>query len=515
MPEYLSPGVYVEEIPSGPHPIEGVATSTAAFLGETERGAVEPRLVTSFGEFERWFGGTLDAPRFLPNALDGFFLNGGARALVCRVAGTRATPAEAPFGGFVLRAVGAGTWGNRIWARIDGSTSEPGEVPAPAGFRVRIAYWSGQPSGFHPFDPFVDAVRLPRPAVVEDFDDLSLDEDSGSTRFMSGSTLCLLVRDATLAAGILPANGSQALAGGTDDPEPLAAAAFKGEGYSGAASAGRQGLAALAENEYDDVALLCAPGAAVDVQQALVAHCEQMRYRFAVIDCGPGASDPASIDPRAMIRASAFAAFYYPWLSVSDPNTGVPKWIPPCGHVLGAYARTDAERGVFKAPANEALAGVRQVEFNLDENTLAALNQRRVNAIRAFPGQGIRLWGARTLAQDSDTEWKYVSVRRLLIFIEHSIEKGTQWAVFEPNDARLWTRVKDTIRGFLRAQWRLGAFAGQKEEQAFFVKCDEQTMTQDDIDNGRLVCEIGIAPVRPAEFVIVRIFRQTAKLPCP
>jgi phage tail sheath protein FI len=240
-----------------------------------------------------------------------------------------------------------------------------------------------------------------------------------------------------------------------------------------------------------------------------VNHCENQRYRFAVIDAPKGQSSTISLDPRSMIADSEYAAFYYPWIITSDPMTGARKLIPPGGNVLGVYARTDSERGVFKSPANEILRGVLDLEYDLDDGTQDDLNPKGVNAIRSFPGRGIRVWGARTMS--SDALWKYVSVRRLFIFIERSIYEGTQWVVFEPNDDRLWARVIDTIRLFLRTQWRLGALFGRTEQEAFFITCDRTTMTQDDILNGRLICEIGIAPVRPAEFVVFRIFQNTAE----
>jgi hypothetical protein len=182
--------------------------------------------------------------------------------------------------------------------------------------------------------------------------------------------------------------------------------------------------------------------------------------------------------------------------------------IPPGGHVLGIYARTDSDRGVFKAPANEIVRGALDLEVDLNDGDQNTLNPLGVNVTRSFPGRGIRVWGARTIT--SNSLWKYVSVRRLFIFLERSIYEGTQWVVFEPNDDRLWARVIDTIRLFLRTQWRLGALMGRTEQEAFHITCDRTTMTQDDILNGRLICEIGIAPVRPAEFVVFRIFQDTA-----
>jgi len=279
--------------------------------------------------------------------------------------------------------------------------------------------------------------------------------------------------------------------------------------YEGAADAegGPCGLAALDLDDYRDVALVYAPDAhaVTGLIPLLIAHCERSQSRFAVIDAPRGT--PAPLDPRAAWDTS-YAAFYYPWLQVHDAATGARRLVPPGGHVLGVYARTDVEQGVFKAPANEALSGVEGLEFEVAADQQEPLNAAGVNTIRAFPGRGVRVWGARTLS--SDGQWKYVSVRRLFIFLERSIYLGTQWVVFEPNGERLWARVADTVRLFLRAQWRAGALLGRTESEAFFVRCDRTSMTQDDIDNGRLVCTIGVAPVRPAEFVIFHIGQWTA-----
>jgi phage tail sheath protein FI len=372
MPEYHHPGVYIEEIPRGPRPIEGVPTSTAAFLGETERGPLTPRLVTSYTEFERSFGG-VHGTKFMPHAVNGFFENGGKRALVCRVVG----PSDAP--------------------------------PAVADYESRLTALE------NPAGPDAQAIRA--------------------------------------------------------------------------------------------IALVYAPNASADVAKAVVAHCEKMRYRFAVIDCDASQSAAASLNPFASIAGSSYGAFYYPWIVTAEPGSGTRTLTPPGGHVLGIYARSDVERGVFKAPSNEVVRGALDVEFNVTEAMQDVLNAKGVNVIRRFPGRGIRVWGARTMA--ADAEWKYINVRRLFIFLERSIEMGTQWAVFEPNDERLWGRVTDAVRQFLRAQWRAGALQGQTEQDAFFIRCDRTTMTQDDIDNGRLICQVGMAAVRPAEFVIFRIFQRT------
>lgn len=519
MPEYLHPGVYIEEIERGPRPIEGVPTSTAALLGETERGPITPRLVTSYKDYQRWYGSVFDERKFLPYAANGFFENGGKRAYVCRLVGNAATPASAVFGDFIVRAAGPGAWGTRVKAKISDGTTKKADGSS-VGFRLQLAYWSSDP--VPDFDPFTDRTSTPRPALTEEFDDLDTDETSpdyygkrvpfidlekGETnQGPESSALGILVRTPSVLASARPANTIQALAGGADDTVALGVDDYRGEPTGQRTSL--QGLAALELDPYRDVALVYAPSVTTDIALAIVSHCEAMRFRFAVIDSEKGKSSTTDLAPRNQIDSS-YAGFYYPWVVTSDPRSGARKLIPPGGHVLGVYARSDTERGVFKAPANEVLRGALTIEFDVNDRIQDDLNPKGVNVIRSFPGRGIRVWGARTLS--SNALWKYVSVRRLFIFLERSIYEGTQWVVFEPNDDKLWARVIDTVRLFLRTQWRLGALFGRTEQEAFFITCDRTTMSQDDILNGRLICEIGIAPVRPAEFVIFRIFQNTAE----
>ncbi len=520
MPEYLHPGVYIEEIERGPRPIEGVPTSTAAFLGETERGPLWPRMVTSYKEYLNHFGGIFARDKYLPYAASGFFENGGKRLFVCRISGSAATAAEGSFGDFRIRASGPGSWGKRIWAKIeDGSTKD--KNGNAIGFCLTLAYWQANQE---PFDPS-DKSKLPRPQLVEVFDDLEtsetspnyygkrlpfIDLDKGNTnQGTDSSALGILVRNPGVAATARPANGSMVLSElGDDDTAPLTAADY--DGLPSGARGDIQGLAALELDSFREISLVYAPNVANDVVLKIITHCENQRFRFAVVDSENSQPNPNSLDPRTKLPTdSHYAAYYYPWIVISDPATGSRKLVPPGGHALGVFARTDSERGVFKAPANEVLRGVVDLEYDVNDAQQGTLNPRGVNAIRRFPGRGIRIWGARTLT--SNALWKYVSVRRLFIFLERSIYEGTQWVVFEPNDPRLWARVTDTIRLFLRAQWRLGALYGRTEDQAFFITCNETVMSQDDILNGRLICEIGIAPVRPAEFVIFRIFQNTAE----
>jgi phage tail sheath protein FI len=522
MPEFLYPGVYIEEIESGPRPIEGVPTSTAAFIGEAERGSVTPRMVCSYEEYRRWFGNAPGTESFLPDVVNGFFDNGGERAVICRVVGQGAMPAQAAFGDFSVRAAGPGTWGNRIFAKIsDSKTTKPDG--APVGFSLQLAYWSGTPGNV---DPFTSDGRSasPGPSIVEEFDDLVLDEKSSDyvgnrvpfidlgrgspNQGPESSALGMLVRNGGAGADTRPANGAQWLAAGRDAANPIGTDDYVGDPQDPHADI--QGLAAFELDPYREVALVYAPNVSNDIALKIIDHCERLRFRFAVIDCPKGQNNPSSLAPREALSVdTSRAGFYYPWIVAADAGSGAQKLIPPGGHVLGVYARTDSERGVFKAPANETLRGALALEFDIDDETQNDLNAKGVNVIRGFPGRGIRVWGARTLT--SDALWKYVNVRRLFIFLERSIYEGTEWVVFEPNDPRLWARVTDTIREFLRAQWRAGALLGRTEDQAFFIICNETVMTQDDIVNGRLICEIGVAPVRPAEFVIFRISQHTAQ----
>jgi phage tail sheath protein FI len=522
MPEYLHPGVYIEEIERGPRPIEGVPTSTAALLGEAERGSTTPRLVTSYKDYQRWFGDVFGANKFLPYAANGFFENGGKRAYICRIVGSKPKTAEADFGdAFTIRAAGPGRWGNRVFAKISPSSTQDANKN-PVGFRLRFFYWSGDVT---PFDPTTDEGKINknRPVLTEDFDDLVTDESSPdyygkrvpfidrdkseTNQGPESSALGVLVRKVGAAPDAKP-TGEQALSKGEDGENP-GTPDFKGEVDMANERITAQGLAALELDPYRDVALVYAPNVDDAVAKEIVTHCEKMRFRFAVIDSKKGQSSTSDLNPRNSITDTSHAAFYYPWILISDPRTGARKLVPPGGHALGVYARSDTERGVFKAPANEVVRGAITLEYEANDNLQDSLNPKGVNAIRSFPGRGIRVWGARTLT--SNALWKYVSVRRLFIFLERSIYEGTQWVVFEPNDDRLWARVTDTIRLFLRGQWRLGALFGRTEQEAFFITCDRTTMSQDDILNGRLICEIGIAPVRPAEFVIFRIFQHTAE----
>jgi uncharacterized protein len=502
MPEYLAPGVFIEEVERGPKPIEGVATSTAAFLGETERGPQKPTFITNYGEYLRNFGGIFDPGAYMPYAVKAFFDNGGSRCYIVRIVGDNTDTATAALGDYTATAIGPGPGYSNVWVRIDDSSTRDGNSQ-PIGFRVRVYHWD-KPAENVPYDPLdPPEPELPEPSTVEDFDDLMIDPSSPNyyQKIINngGSLFIELTADAD--AG-LPGEQSDRLS------QVNPGVAVTSANYAGRADLnGPTGLAALDLDPYRSVAIVHAPGVNEIIAGLVIDHCQSNRFRFAVVDAPSPTPQADQLDPRTKIRPSSYAAFYYPWLWVSDPQSGARKKIPPGGAVCGIYALTDNTRGVWKAPANEVVAGAIDLEYDINTGTQELLNPRGVNVIRRFPGRGIRVWGARTLA--ADPLWKYVNVRRLFIFLEASIYNSTQWVVFEPNDQRLWARVKQTVTLFLRTQWREGALFGAKEEEAFTVAVGRETMTEDDILNGRLIIEIGIAPVRPAEFVIFRVFQKT------
>jgi len=524
MPEYQTPGVYVEEVERGAKPIEGVGTRVAGFLGRTVRGPTEPQSVSSFSEFRRQFGGSF-AGSNLAYAVEGFFANGGSLAYVGRIvpdewrtdgnATAGATLADGTDGGtHDVDAVGPGPWGRNVAVEVSDASLGDDQ------FKLRVGYWAEIPEGTdRPYSNESDdeAERglvqvLGQPAAEEVYDNLSTDERSSDfvESRLEGSNLV----DVTQQDAARPANGTEILAATRDfEPDPDADPAddenqvdlgdFGGEDTAGE----RTGFEAF--RELDQLSMVCIPdendhdGLRTD----LITHCEQDTGDRVAILQPPAGTQPDAVRATAGEVDTSYAALYYPWVRVVDPDTGNETAVPPGGHVAGIYARSDAENGVHKAPANEVVRGIQSLELPLTDADQSQLNPRGVNCIRSFRGRGIRVWGARTLS--SDPSWKYVNVRRLLLYIEESIDEGTQWVVFESNDERTWARVRQTIRNFLTTVWEDGALMGSSPEEAFFVTCDRSTMTQDDIDSGRLICEIGVAPVKPAEFVIFRISQWT------
>jgi hypothetical protein len=514
MPEYRSPGVYVEEQSSGAMPIEGVGTSTAGFLGQTERGPTGPERVESFAEFTRHYGGYAhygtDGPlagTYLAYAVDGFFRNGGGVCYVGRITAEEevatATLArgdgEAAEDVIEVSAVGPGEWGGRVAVDV---ADAPGEGDT---FQLFVYYWSDPDDAATAEANWGTDDPVPDADVEEVYAELSPTETSPvyyESRVDAASMLVTVERLA--AGGVDPTDAPVWLEATFPETAPsVAASDYDGEDTPGA----RTGLAAFAE--IDDINVVCAPDGARtdgdygDLDGKVEGHCTTLGDRFAVL----GARSDFDIDSHDLPVSSSFAALYHPWLEVRNPVTGLATPVPGVGHIAGIYARSDTERGVHKAPANEVVRGIVGLSRNVSKADQDALNPHGVNCIRRFPGRGTRVWGARTLADDP--QWKYVNVRRLFLYLEESMDEGTQWAVFENNDERLWARVRQSLSNFLTTAWRDGALMGTTPEEAFYVTCDRTTMTQDDIDNGRLIAEVGVAPVKPAEFVIVRISQST------
>ena len=565
----MSPGVYVEEFDSGPAPMQGVGTSTAGFVGLAEKGPVSgaPVFVSSASDFTRKFGGYLQRSefgeyRYLAHAVSHFFANGGARAFVMRVVPPDAATAGVSCGSLSLNAKNPGAWGNKIVVVFspaskaktqilsdegegkytlknaadfnvgdvvvleDGNSREYGRISAAEGSNITLE---------KPFESsqVVDQALLPKVTVrtcemavevhcgetVENYDNVSFNITTPNfiEKLMAKSELVDvtavnndeavapmdLIR---VAAGCDKETVKLQLSGGKNGTAAsLTDGDFIGEDKG---PGSRTGIQAFLDNS--DVSLMAVPGiTSPNVQLSLVAHCENLGSRFAVLDMPKDAKSVSELMNHRNIVDSDYCAMYHPWLEVYDPLDKRNTFIPPSGSVLGIYARSDNTRGVHKAPANETVANCTGLSVTYNNAEQDMLNPNGVNLIRRFPGQGIRVWGARTAS--SKPLWKYVNVRRLFIFLEESIKANTNWVVFEPNDELLWIRVRRTIEVFLEGVWKSGALAGSTAADAFFVNIGSATMTQDDIDNGRLICVIGVAPVKPAEFVIFRLTQKTGE----
>jgi hypothetical protein len=505
---YLSPGVYVEERDTGIKPIQAVGTSMAAFVGITaeaskkridqETGERVPEesclnkaiLISNWTEFTTYFGGFMDGA-FLPDAVYGYFSNGGGpcyvtslRALTDVDQESSAASAEIPSTGkatcFKVTATMAGPAGNNLKVTIKHNTAPDDKSPEAFTMSVGGQSLSGLNMKKSGSGTYIEEAE---------FDAITISDIGGAT--------------------LMPDEGVYPLTGG--GLQPLSAEDFIGDPGK------RTGLGGL--EVQDEIRLVLCPDvmAGYDgsdaakarvrlVQEALISHCERMRYRFAILDTPPDLTAQQAKEWKEYVNFdSSYAALYYPWIEVADlsDNASLTKHVPPSGHMAGVYNRSDGERSVHKAPANEVIRGAVGLAQEISRNEQDTLNPIGVNCIRAFPGRGIRVWGARTLS--SNGAWRYVNVRRLFIMVEASMDAGLQWVVFEPNDTNLWARVTRDVTGFLRVVWRSGALFGTTESQAFYVKCDEELNTQEIRDMGQLIIEVGMAPVKPAEFVIFRI----------
>ncbi|HEU0086218.1 MAG TPA: phage tail sheath family protein [Pseudonocardiaceae bacterium] len=505
MPTYLSPGVYVEEVEAGSRPIEGVGTAVAAFVGLAAQGPYNtPTLVTNWNQFTQTFGEFVEGS-YLAHAVYGYFLNGGGACYIVRIGGNGAADgkgstgkqkeltegAQATLGGYRVTALDSGSGSGQITVQVADSSAEN----APEG-SFKLVVKRGNKIE-ETFDPVTTARG----------------KDNVITVVAERSKLIKIEEVTTGAALAKPEKASVTLQPGaapTPIPSRLGADDYVGD------VAQRTGFGGL--EAVDEITMLAVPDlmsayqqGAIDaegvqaVQIAMIAHCELMGDRIAILD-PPPSLNPQQIKEWRVDTAgydSKYAALYYPWPKVFDPSTGTNIFVPPSGHMAGIWARNDDTRGVHKAPANEVIRGAIALETQITKAEHDQLNPVGVNCLRSFPGRGIRVWGARTLS--SDPAWRYLNVRRLFNYLEESILDGTQWVVFEPNDDALWARIRRTISAFLVMEWRKGALFGLTPDEAFYVKCDRETNPAEGIDAGQVVCEVGVAPVKPAEFVIFRL----------
>lgn len=558
MPEYLAPGVYVEETSFRAKSIEGVSTSTTAFVGPTRKGptAGAPVLITSFGDFERIFGGfeNLDfgageVPNYIAHAVRNYFDNGGARLFMARVyspSGGDGIAHSAFAGGdaddannarFIARSPGRNGNGTVTVSLTETPVTAMSLDRAPRGsvmddggtifIRGEAGFVDSGDTAFTTLsgnENFITVNVLVRDADGNEMFYENLGLAAGHPRYIGDiltPTPDRLVDQLELAFALEQGTGvddfrlhailsgidgtAQTLTGGSDGGEPAA----------GAYTAPLGELARI-----DDISIVAAPGYAAfsdrtGIQSALITHAETRKaYRFAVLDARQGIIPTEALTDKSVVDSS-YAAMYYPWVMVSNPlarpdDTSIPREItlPPSGFICGIFARNDIARSVSKSPGNEIVRGALRFERNISHAEQEVLNPRGVNCLRFFPGRGNRLWGARTAS--SDPEWKYIGPRRYFLFLEHSIDRSTQWAVFENNGPQLWANVREAVTSFLYNEWRNGNLLGSTPEEAFFVRVDRSTMTQNDLDNGRLICLIGVAVLKPAEFVVFRIGQKTA-----
>lgn len=503
MPEYLSPGVYIQEVNTGPRPIEGVGTAMAAFVGFAAAGpANRPILVTNWTQYVNTFGSLEEgvarnphiAGAYLSHAVYAYFLNGGGRCYVTRVVGTenreeKTAPLQLPSRS--SKAIPS----LFVHARsipdqdiqIDVLPPEKA-APTPTEGEGAATEQAGEQ------DLFTLLVRMG--SVEETYNNLSFsskpNEKNAIATVNQASKLINLVeaKSGASAAERIPEAGSYLLRA----PAMTKLPQVKSQDFVGevADRSGFEGLEAA-----EDVTMVSCPdlmaayqAGVIDrtgvkaVQLAMIAHCERMGDRVAILDPLPDLSAQEVKRWREQEAGydSKFAALYYPWVKIEA--NGRPLAVPPSGHIAGIYARNDNERGVHKAPANEVIRGALEAVIQITKGEQDTLNPNGVNCIRAFSGRGLRVWGARTLS--SDPAWRYVNVRRLFNYIEKSIELGTQWIVFEPNDPDLWARVRRDVGAFLTTVWRDGMLFGRSPEEAFFVKCDEELNPPEVRDRGQL-----------------------------
>ena len=520
MPSYLHPGVYIEEIPSGSKPIEGVSTSVTAFVGEANRGPIgEPVLIGKLDDYMNEFGQITSENDAMGLAVMAFYLNGGKAAYVCRMAaaagqatasvdldGQRISDASAVAPIMTVSASSAGTWANNLFVRIINSGATA--TPATQTFDLEVGTQASDGS----FQADETLVGLSMDATSDNYVELRVPRESSLVSVsVADSIPDDSVPDDSAAGGV---SLSSDTSGAAAAPAALDYTSF----YSNTL------------RKFRDVSIIVLPGRQWSTDatgdafvSATLAHCESTKSRVVIIDPPRNHElTSAAVVSDMGLPTSTYSNLYYPWVLMANPlfnedtNPLANKTvaIPPSAIAAGMWAKIDGKRGVWKAPAGvEArVTGVSGLQFDVEDLEQDQLNPNGINCIRKLPSFGSVIWGSRTLATRADPEWRYVPVRRTAIFIEQSIYNGIQWSVFEPNDHPLWGALRANISSFMNGLFRSGAFQGATSNDAYFVRCGlGDTMTQGDIDRGQVIVIVGFAPLKPAEFVIVRIQQKVGE----
>jgi hypothetical protein len=491
----LQPGVYIEEIPSGVRTITGVATSIALFLGWAPRGSTDRATrITNFSDYQRAYGG-LDRRTLLGHAVKQFFDNGGSDAYIVRLVGAGAGAASVAIDQLTVTASSPGLWGDSYRIRITQRAA-----PDNARFKLEVLDHDNND------------------AVVESFENLSM--DAADPRFAESAinerSNFITV---AVAANTTPPNGTSDLAGGADGTLLTPGTGAAHSDFHNALTASF-GVGTITDR-IDIFNLVCVPGETDPATLAtLQGHCHDRRA-FLIIDPDPTAtvaSVAATAAPTLIGSNGLNSAIFFPWVRAPDPlQQGALTNFPPCGFVAGVFARTDGTRGVWKAPAGSdaSINGATGLAITMSDAENGQLNPLAINCLRTLPVYGNVVWGARTLNGQNDRgdEYKYIPVRRMALFLEETLYRATQWVVFEPNDEPLWAQIRLNIGAFLQGLFRQGAFQGRTPREAYFVKCDSETTTQAEINLGIVNIFVGFAPLKPAEFVIIKLQQIAGDIP--
>jgi phage tail sheath protein FI len=502
MPEYLHPGVYIQEESSGARPIEAASTSTACFVGTASRGRPDyPTFITNFEGFVGGFG-ELAKAHHMPLSVYQFFQNGGKRTYIVRVLPGDAAVATGALSDIGIKAAGAGAWGNDVLVSVSLNAygGDPGNAadtrPVLYDWVIRVKDADGE---YKPVEAFY-----------------SLGVKEAGDRFYAA----VLNRDSNYIDITLQGDGEYR----EGNIEPGSVALAGGSDGTGQPTASDYARALQTLDRIDDISILAIPGVTSDKSDFSIAltgstYASGRRDMIYVLDPPGSARDNRDestqiADVKDFLRdysnKESYTALYFPWVEVADPYSsiaGATRYAPPSGFIAGLYARIDNTRGVWKAPAGTeaTILGAVGLGVSVTDGEQDALNPVGINCIRQFASSGIVCWGARTLSTVSNPEYRYVPVRRFAIFLEKSLFRGTQWVVFEPNDEPLWSTVRFNLNAFMSSLFRQGALQGTKASEAYLVKCDAANNVQATIDQGQLHILVAFAPLKPAEFVIIHI----------